>query len=170
MVEEGIQRNDETAGSSVNLELKDLNMRTENDDLHKVMKEGNKEVQHTVAQNKGQGISSNSKGKNIMDKFIKARNKDKSTPLELLKQVLLAPLNHKFKRSSLTKERAKALMITPDLNKPIQFWVSILGGTGERLLNVKPPDPEIQLSMMGNSLVELQQKKSLLKGTGITGK
>lgn len=119
----------------------------------------------------GQGASSKSKGKNIMDKFIKTKGKDKSTSIGVLKATsvgIFEPQN--YKKMNNQWEKAKALMFNTDLNKPMQSQGMNLGEAGERLLNAKPPDPERLLSIRDNRLFEPQQKENPSKGSEITGK
>lgn len=82
------------------------------------------------------------KSKHIVERYVKTTGGDKRKSNILLKASSSGSFKvQKAKKLNTQWEKAKPILITPDLNKPPHFQNYGQHGMGESLLEIRPPDP-----------------------------
>lgn len=140
----------------INQENNIVNMEAQQDNNHSIGQESNLSML---------------KRKNIMEKFIRAKGKEKNTNTSTLKANSVGIFkSQKPKKLSDQWEKAKSLMNTMEITKPILLQEKDHRETVNSKLNAKPPDINALLSKMENTVMEGQQGEDSYRGIDPSGK
>lgn len=105
------------------------------------------------------------KSKNIVERFLKPNEGEKKKSTRMLKTLSYNPFkSQRSKRLSTQWDKAKPLLLTPDLNNPPLPQNNAMGRFGELVLENKPPDLIIIREQVMNRKEGIPSMMNLNKG------